>query len=85
MHLMTPRHIAFELWCIHEDRKMSDKPVDGIELILKKLRKRHPYLSDELITQGLDLYLAHYFCVTLQSVTSYQRYFHSNGCVSKTW
>ena len=79
MPLMTPRHIAFELWCIHEDRKMSGKPVGGIELLLKNLRKRYPYLSDELINQGFDLYLAHSFCVTHQVVSSYQKHFHSKG------
>ena len=79
MHSMMPRHIAFELWCIHEDRKLSYEPVGGIELLLKNLRKRHPYLSDEVINQGLDLYLAHSFCVTRQVVLSYQKHFHSKG------
>ena len=79
MHLVTPRHIAFELWCIYEDHKMSGNPVGGIEPLLQMLRKRHPYLSEELITQGLDLYLAHSFCVTHQAVSSHQKRFHGEG------
>jgi len=61
MKLKNAQHVAFELWCILEDRKKLGESIDGVAKLFDIMRQRHPYLSEALICKGFDLLAAQRF------------------------
>lgn len=51
------RQIAYDLWCIQEDRRISALPMESLDTLLKELRQRKPQITDALLQQGVDLFL----------------------------
>lgn len=80
MLLRTPHHIAFELWCIHEDGRIANRSPEGVARLLDRLRERHPYLAEPLIEQGLDLFTELLFRESEQRLISRRRWLAAHRC-----
>lgn len=59
------RQVAYDLWCLQDDRQRGARPLGSLEALMAEFRQRHPTLAGELLEQGVDLFLqgqieAHY-------------------------
>ena len=70
---MNARQVAYELWCLHEDRRPSDPPLGGMEGLIRALQERQPDLPLERIQQGVALFLARRFRDEIARSASRQR------------
>ena len=50
----TPEKIAFELWCIQEQRLQEKRPLEHLDDLLVELQRRYPELEPEMIDQGIQ-------------------------------
>ncbi|MGB4945876.1 MAG: hypothetical protein WBQ05_01550 [Candidatus Competibacter denitrificans] len=51
------QQIAYDLWCIQEDHRLSATPLSGLKGLVAELRQRNTQLTDALLDQGIDLFL----------------------------
>ena len=55
---MDATQVAYELWCLQEDRRRSGQPPGRMEALIQALHERQPELPPELIQQGVAQFLA---------------------------
>lgn len=81
MQLRTRHQVAFELWCIHENYCLANRSPEGVAALLDRLRERHPYLSEPLIEEGLELFTENRFLELEQRLWGRRRLLlaHSRG------
>lgn len=53
--------IAYELWCLQEDRRSAGLPVQSLSTLIGALQTRHPRLAEAMIDQAVALFLARQF------------------------
>ncbi|MCB1771176.1 MAG: hypothetical protein KDJ31_15995 [Candidatus Competibacteraceae bacterium] len=52
-----PRRVAYELWCLQEERRDARVPVGGLGSLILELRRRHPRLEQSVVDQAVDIFL----------------------------
>jgi hypothetical protein len=57
----SAKHLAYELWCLQEDRRWARQSVQNLSTLISELRVRHPQLTDAAIDAGVALFLARLF------------------------
>ena len=55
---MDATQVAYDLWCLQEDRRMSGQPPQRMDAMIQYLREQRPDLDCELIQQGVAHFLA---------------------------
>ena len=55
--LSDPKHIAYDLWCIQEDRRIAGQPLENLDVLVRTLREQQPQLPDEALHQGVEHFL----------------------------
>ena len=53
-----PKRIAYDLWCIQEDRRMAGQPLENLDALVRALREQQPQLPKETLHQGVEHFLA---------------------------
>ena len=57
----SAKHLAYELWCLQEDRRGAGQPVQNLSTLIGELRAQHPQLTDAALNAGVALFLARLF------------------------
>lgn len=55
------QRVAYELWCIEQDRRDARQLVGGLGPLISVLRERHPRLEETVIDRAVDLFLYRLF------------------------
>ncbi|MBK8185617.1 MAG: hypothetical protein IPK63_23080 [Candidatus Competibacteraceae bacterium] len=72
-HERAAQEIAYDLWCIQEDRLRAGAPLVGLGMLVSELHERHPDWDDTLIEQGVSVFLNEQLHSRQKSVTQRQR------------
>ena len=70
-----PKRIAYDLWCIQEDRRMAGQPLENLDALVRALREQQPQLPDAALHQGVEHFLAWMLAETAARLAGRQRYF----------
>ena len=70
-----PKRIAYDLWCIQEDRRIAGQPLENLDALVRELRERQPQLPDAALHQGVEHFLAWMLAETAARLAGRQRYF----------
>lgn len=52
-----PKRIAYDLWCLQEDRRIAGQPLENLDALVRTLREQQPQLPDETLHQGVEHFL----------------------------
>lgn len=72
--LSNPKHIAYDLWCLQEDRRIAGQPLENLDALVCELRQRQPQLPDAALHQGVEHFLAWMLAETATRLAGRQRY-----------
>ena len=53
-----PKRVAYDLWCIQEDRRMAGRPLQSTEMLVRELREHQPQWPEDAIHRGVAHFLA---------------------------
>jgi len=82
---MDATQVAYELWCLQEDRRRSGQPPGRMEAMIQALHERQPELPPELIQQGVAHFLALMFREeTARSESRQRQIFHVSLSVARS-
>ena len=70
-----PKRIAYDLWCLQEDRRIAGQPLENLDALVRELRERQPQLPDAALHQGVEHFLAWMLAETAARLAGRQRYF----------
>lgn len=70
-----PKRLAYDLWCIQEDRRIAGQPLENLDVLVRALRARYPTLNEDLLQQGVEQFLAFMVVDQAQSWARRQRHF----------
>ena len=70
-----PKRIAYDLWCIQEDRRIAGQPLENLDALVRALREQQPQLPDAALHQGVEHFLAWMLAETAARLAGRQRYF----------
>lgn len=70
-----PKRLAYDLWCIQEDRRIAGQPLENLDVLVRALRARYPTLNEDLLQQGVEQFLAFMVVDQAQSCARRQRHF----------
>ena len=70
-----PKRIAYDLWCIQEDRRIAGQPLENLDALVRALREQQPQLPDEAIHRGIEHFLAWMLAETTTRLAGRQRCF----------
>ena len=73
--LPDPKRLAYDLWCIQEDRRIAGQPLENLDVLIRTLRERSPTLNEDVLQQGVEQFLAFMVVDQAQSFARRQRYF----------
>ncbi|MBK8168652.1 MAG: hypothetical protein IPK64_22115 [bacterium] len=51
------RRIAYDLWCLQENRLSDTLPLKGFDALVAEFRLRNPALEDAVVREGAALFL----------------------------
>jgi len=67
------KRIAYDLWCIQEDRRMAGQPLENLDALVRALREQQPQLPDAALHQGVEHFLAWALAETAARLAGRQR------------
>ena len=74
-----PRQIAYDLWCLQEDRLRAGQPLESMDTLVRELQARNPRLDAAIIHRGVEHLLARLFAENEVSLARRQRWiFHAS-------
>lgn len=73
-HRYHVRRVAYELWCLQEDRRDAHQPVGGLDALIFELRQRHPQLDQAVVDQAAELFLNRMFEESIVQITQHREW-----------
>ena len=70
-----PQRIAYDLWCLQENRRMAGQTLEPLNELVHALRARNPWLEEADIARGIDVFLTRTVMEVARSFTARHRYF----------
>lgn len=69
-----PQRIAYDLWCLQENRRIACQPLESLDGLIHTLRARNPWLEASDIERGTALFLAWTLTEVTRSCAARHRY-----------
>ena len=69
------QRIAYDLWCLQENRRIARQPLASLDGLIHTLRARNPWLEASDIERGTALFLAWTLTEVTRSCAARHRYF----------
>ena len=69
-----PQRIAYDLWCLQENRRIARQPLASLDGLIHTLRARNPWLEASDIERGTALFLAWTLTEVTRSCAARHRY-----------
>jgi hypothetical protein len=56
-----PRQVAYDLWCLQEDRLRAGQPLESLDALVRELQARNPRLKAATLERGVAHWLDRMF------------------------